>query len=220
MLAAILFDLDGTIANTDRFHLQAWQQMLHDYDITVDEIFYRQQISGKRNQHIVEQIFPELSPEAGEQLAKQKESLFRQLATQIKPLAGLLELLQWTENQGLERSLVTNAPRDNVDFMLNILNLTETFSPIILGEEAPAAKPHPAPYLMALEKLGLSPKEAIVFEDSLTGIRSGVAAGIQTIGIASTHEPQTLLNEGATMVVADFTDSQLWAMLHSLTNAA
>jgi HAD superfamily hydrolase (TIGR01509 family) len=220
MLAAILFDLDGTIANTDRFHLQAWQQMLHDYDIIVDEIFYRQQISGKRNQHIVEQIFPELSPEAGEQLAKQKESLFRQLATQIKPLAGLLELLQWTENQGLERSLVTNAPRDNVDFMLNLLNLTETFSPIILGEEAPAAKPDPAPYLMALEKLGLSPKEAIVFEDSLTGIRSGVAAGIQTIGIASTHEPNTLLNEGATMVVADFTDSQLWTMLHYLTNAA
>ncbi|KOR36895.1 hydrolase [Planktothricoides sp. SR001] len=220
MLAAILFDLDGTIANTDRFHMQAWQQMLHDYHITVDEIFYRQHISGKKNQHIVEQIFPELSPEAGEQLAKQKESLFRQLATQIKPLAGLLELLQWTKTQGLGRSLVTNAPRDNVDFMLNLLNLTETFSPIILGEEAPAPKPHPDPYLMALEKLGLSPKEAIVFEDSLTGIRSAVAAGIQTIGIASTHEPNTLKNEGATMVVADFTDSQLWAMLDSLTNRA
>lgn len=220
MLAAILFDLDGTIANTDPFHMQAWQQMLHNYDITVDKIFYQKHISGKKNQHIVKQIFPELSPEAGEQLAKQKEYLFRQLATQIKPLAGLSELLQWTETQGLKRALVTNAPRENVDFMLSQLNLTATFSPIILGEEAPAPKPHPAPYLIALEKLDLSPKEAIVFEDSLTGIRAAVAAGIPTIGIASTHEPHSLKNEGATMVAVDFTDPQLWAMLNSLTNPA
>ena len=215
MLAAILFDLDGTIANTDPVHMLAWQQMLNDRQITVDEAFYKQQISGKRNERIVKSMFPELSLEEGEKLAEAKESLFRELASEVKPLPGLTEILKWIETQGLRRSLVTNAPRDNVDFMLNLLNLTETFSPIILGEDAPAPKPHPDPYQMALKELGLSPEQAIVFEDSLTGIRSSVAAGIKTIGIASTHEPHTLEKEGAAMVVSDFTDSQLWELLNA-----
>lgn len=221
MLAAILFDLDGTIANTDPFHLQAWQQMLNEYQMQVDEVFYKKHISGKRNQRIVEEILPNLSLAEGENLSNTKETIFRQLAaSQVKPLPGFTEVLKWTESKGLARSLVTNAPRANVDFMLDLLNLTETFSPIILGEEAPAPKPHPDPYLIALEKLGLSPEEAIVFEDSLTGIRSSVAAGIKTIGIASTHDPDSLAKAGATMVVSDFTDFQLWTILDSLTTAA
>ncbi len=214
MLAAILFDLDGTIANTDPFHMQAWQKILKDYEMKVDEVFYKKQISGKRNQRIVEEILPDLSVAEGEQLSKTKESLFRQLAaSKVQPLPGLTQVLKWTETKGLARSLVTNAPRDNVEFMLDLLNLTNTFSPIVLGEETPAPKPHPDPYQIALEKLGLSPEQAIVFEDSLTGIRSSVAAGIKTIGIASTHDPDSLIKEGATMVVSDFTDSRLWAIL-------
>jgi len=216
MLAAILFDLDGTIANTDPFHLQAWQQTLNDYQMEVDEIFYKQHISGKRNQRIVEDILPDLSLAEGEKLSKAKETLFRQLAaSKVQPLPGLTELLQWTKTNGLARSLVTNAPRENVNFMLDILKLAETFAPIILGEEAPAPKPHPDPYQIALEKLSLSPEEAIVFEDSLTGIHSSTAAGITTIGIASTHDPHSLAKAGATLVVSDFTDSQLWAILDS-----
>lgn len=216
MLAAVLFDLDGTIANTDPFHMQAWQQMLNDYKMQVDEGFYKKHISGKRNQRIIEEILPHLSLSDGEVLSNTKESLFRQLAaSQVKPLPGFTEVLNWTKTQGLARSLVTNAPRANVDFMLDLLGLTQTFSPIVLGDEAPAPKPHPDPYLMALEKLGLSPKAAIVFEDSLTGIRSAVTAGITTIGIASTHDPGSLKNEGATLVVPDFTDIQLWNFLDS-----
>jgi HAD superfamily hydrolase (TIGR01509 family) len=216
MLAAILFDLDGTIANTDPFHMQAWQQMLNDYKIQVDEVFYKKHISGKRNQRIIEEILPHLSLADGEKLSNTKESRFRQLAaSQVKPLPGFTEVFNWTEKKGLARSLVTNAPRANVDFMLDLLGLTTTFSPIILGDEAPAPKPHPDPYLMALEKLGLSPEAAIVFEDSLTGIRSAVTAGITTIGIASTHDPGSLKKEGATLVVPDFTDIQLWNFLDS-----
>lgn len=214
MLAAILFDLDGTIANTDLFHMQAWQQMLDDSQMQVDEVFYKQHISGKRNQRIIAEIFPDLSVAAGENLSDRKEILFRQLAaTQLQPLPGLTEILNWTQTNGLGRSLVTNAPRDNVEFMLDLLNLTQTFSPIIIGEEAPAPKPHPDPYQIALKQLGISPQQAIVFEDSPTGICAAVAAEIKTIAIASSHDPDSLREVGATMVISDFTDSQLWAML-------
>ena len=214
MLAAILFDLDGTIANTDPFHMQAWQQILDDRQMQVDEVFYKQHISGKRNQRIIAEIFPDLSVAAGENLSDRKEILFRQLAaSQLKPLPGLTEILNWTQTNGLGRSLVTNAPRDNVEFMLDLLNLTQTFSPIIIGDEAPAPKPHPDPYQIALKQLGISPQQAIVFEDSPTGICAAVAAGINTIAIASSHDPDSLREAGATMVISDFTDSQLWAML-------
>ena len=99
--------------------------------------------------------------------------------------------------------------------MLEALQLKEAFDIIILGEEQTAAKPDPTPYQVALEKLGLQPQEAIAIEDSPSGMRSAVDAGIRTIGITSTQAPETLQNLGAFMTISDFTDLQLWTFLNS-----
>ncbi|ALF54578.1 hydrolase [Nostoc piscinale CENA21] len=217
MLAAVLFDLDGTIVNTDPIHYQAWQQMLADYNIEIDEKFYKSRISGRLNPEIVKDILPQLLPAEGQKFADDKEALFRELASHLQPLSGFTELLAWTETHQLKRALVTNAPRLNVEFVLEVLGIKEAFHTVVLAEDCTAGKPDPTPYQVALNKLQINPEKAIALEDSPSGIRAAVAAGIPTIGIASTHDPQNLQTVGAFMAIPDFTDLQLWTFLNSLT---
>jgi len=98
--------------------------------------------------------------------------------------------------------------------MLEALQLKDAFDTIILGEEQAKAKPDPTPYKVALDKLGLNAQQAIAIEDSPSGMRSAVNAGIPTVGIASTQTPETLQNLGAFMTISDFADSQLWTFLN------
>ncbi|MHC0067061.1 HAD family hydrolase [Nostoc sp. UIC 10890] len=216
MLAAILFDLDGTIVNTDPIHYLAWQEMLLNYSIEIDETFYKTRISGGLNPEIVKDILPQLSAAEGQKFADEKEELFRKLAPNLKPLNGFSELITWTDTHQLKRALVTNAPRLNAEFMLEVLGIKEAFHTVVLADDCIAGKPDPAPYQVALNKLGITAEEAIALEDSPSGIRSAVSADIRTIGIASTHNPQVLQEIGAFMAIPDFTDLQLWTFLNSL----
>ena len=115
----------------------------------------------------------------------------------------------------MQRAVVTNAPSKNVYFMLEALGLTDAFATVVLAEEAIAGKPDPAPYQLALDYFGIKAEQAIAFEDSPSGIRSSVGAGIVTIGIASTYDPKVLCDCGAIFAVPDFTSPQLWTWLDS-----
>ena len=213
MYRALLFDLDGTLAETDSLHLPTWVDVLQPYGIEVDEGFYKERISGRSNSKIVEDLLPNLSVEEGQRLTAVKEASFRERAHELEPLPGLINLMQDGKCRGLSLALVTNAPEDNVEAVLLALELGEFFDEVVLSDEVGSVKPDPAPYKVALDKLGLFPEEALAFEDSTSGIASSVAAGIPTVGIASTQQPETLKEAGAFMVAKDFTDLQLRKLL-------
>jgi HAD superfamily hydrolase (TIGR01509 family) len=213
MLSAILFDLDGTLANTDPIHFTVWQDLLAEYKLNCDRTFYQTYISGRTNAEILQDLLPQLSSQEALQLTELKEKRYRQLAQSLEPMPGLAQILEWTANQGLKQAAVTNAPRENAYHMLAALELTDTFPILILAEDAPPGKPDPAPYNLALIRLEVKSTEAIAFEDSPSGIRAAVAAGIFTIGVASTHAPEHLIEAGATIAIKDFTCEQLWQLL-------
>lgn len=216
MLTAILFDLDGTLVNTDPLHYQTWQDVLRNYGLEIDQAFYNARISGRLNPVIIQDLLPHLSVEEGIQLADYKEARFREIGSNLAPLAGLPDVLAWSKRHNLKQAVVTNAPRKNVDFVLKVLELTDIFDAVVLAEEVTAGKPDPASYKFVLSQLGISKEAAIAFEDSPSGIEAAVAAGIYTIGVASTHNPQHLLEAGAAIAISDFQDSQLWELLPSL----
>ena len=214
MYRALLFDLDGTLAETDSLHLPTWVDVLRPFGIKVDEEFYRERISGRSNSKIVEDLLPDLSTEEGRKLTDAKEASFRERAHELEPLPGLLDLMEEARNRGLSLGLVTNAPVENVEAILPALALGEFFDEVVLSDEVGPVKPDPAPYRAALDKLGVAPQEALAFEDSTSGIASSVAAGIPTVGIASTQEPETPEEAGAFMVAKDFTDPELRELLN------
>ncbi|MDX2239796.1 MAG: HAD-IA family hydrolase [Leptolyngbyaceae cyanobacterium bins.302] len=214
MLQALLFDLDGTLANTDPIHFATWKDVLQGYGLEIDREFYDKNFSGRLNAAIVAHLLPHLSTEAGEELSWNKEAEFRRRAKdELQPLAGLMNLLQWADSQQLKQSIVTNAPIENAEFMLQVLGLQSHFDDVVIAEQLERGKPDPLPYQTALEHLGVSAKSAVAFEDSPSGIRSAVGAGILTVGIASTHAPDELYAVGAELVVADFAEPQLDELL-------
>jgi HAD superfamily hydrolase (TIGR01509 family) len=219
MLEAILFDLDGTLADTDSIHFAVWQDILVRYDLDIDRSFYRQRISGRTNSKIIKDIIPQLTLEDAWKLATEKEETYRRLANSLLPTPGLDRLIALTDLASIKRAVVTNAPEDNAVYMLKVLRLTDTFPTVIMAKDAPPGKPDPAPYELALSRLGVKNERAFAFEDSVAGIRSAVGAGIYTIGITSSHPAEDLLNAGASMTIEDFNDRQLWELLDSKTKA-
>ncbi|MGG6292875.1 HAD family hydrolase [Leptolyngbya sp. AN02str] len=215
MLKALLFDLDGTLANTDPLHYFTWQEVMSEFGITIDESFYQSRFSGRLNEAILQDLLPHLTPKENQNLAEYKEAKFRERTLELRPLPGLGELLAWSHAHALQQAVVTNAPSANTRHLLKVLGLEEAFPVVVLAEELPQGKPDPLPYQTALNHLGIQAHEAIAFEDSPSGIRSAVDAEICTVAIASTHSPDHLLNLGASLVIADFTDLRLEALLRS-----
>lgn len=216
VLKALLFDLDGTLAETDSIHFLIWQDFLRDYGLEIDRDFYKTKISGRLNPDILADLLPQLSLPEQEDFAWRKEAEFRNRAHSLTPMPGLTDLLAWSTEQALKVAVVSNAPRENAYFMLQALHLDNAFATVVLGDDLPMGKPHPLPYQEALRQFDIAPAEAIAFEDSPSGLRSAVAAGIFTVGIASTHHPDDLYQLGASLVIPDFTSDQLATLLQHL----
>ena len=209
MYRALLFDLDGTLAETDSLHLPTWVDVLEPYGVRVDEEFYRASISGRNTSEIVRDLLPELSDEENRSVGDAKEARFRERATELEPLDGLVDFVEWGRERGMSIVLVTNAPGENVQTILLALELRDFFDTVVLADEVEAVKPDPAPYTAALKKVGVAAEEALAFEDSVSGISSSVAAGVPTVGITSSQVPEKLREAGAFMTVDDFIDPRL-----------
>ena len=215
MYRVLLFDLDGTIAETDSLHLPTWVDALQPYGVEVDEEFYGDTISGRNTDEIVRELLPDLTDEQGRSIGDAKEASFRERVSELEPMPGLLDFIERGRKRGMWIALVTNAPEENVETILLALKLRDFFDVVVLADEVEAVKPDPAPYRAALEKTGAPAGEALAFEDSVSGISSSVAAGIPTVGIASSQERKKLLGAGAFMTAQDFTDPRLRTLIET-----
>uniref|UniRef100_M1A523 Haloacid dehalogenase-like hydrolase domain-containing protein Sgpp n=1 Tax=Solanum tuberosum TaxID=4113 RepID=M1A523_SOLTU len=168
-LKAILFDIDGTLCDSDPIHYYAFREMLQEIGFNggapISEEFFIKNISGMHNDELCHVLFPDWDFKRAIKFMDDKEDMFRRIASeQLKPLNGLEEVCKWIEDHGLKRAAVTNAPRPNAELIISMLGLSDFFELLIIGSECERAKPFPDPYLKALQELGVSPKHAFVFE--------------------------------------------------------
>lgn len=208
-LKAFLFDLDGTLTHTDPIHLRAFQHLLAEDGLTLDDAGFLEHVSGRANADIGARLFPHRHANHHPDLLRRKEALFREMASDLRPLAGVLDFIEAVRHGDRRLALVTNAPRENAVHILSAIGAGDRFDTIVCGDELPRSKPDPLPYLTALEALGVRADQAVAFEDSPPGVRAAVTAGIRTIGIATTRSENELLTAGAAMVVADYHDLRL-----------
>ncbi|CAH9080012.1 unnamed protein product [Cuscuta epithymum] len=223
-LEAVLFDIDGTLCDSDPIHLLAFREMLQEIGynggVPIDEDFFVKNIAGKHNEDIASFLFPDDHPR-GVKFCEDKEALFRRLAKEnLKPIDGLYKLKKWIEDHGLKRAAVTNAPRPNAELMIQILGLADFFEAVIVGSECEHAKPFPDPYLKALELLKVSKDHTIIFEDSVSGIKAGVAAGIPVIGLTTQNPAHLLMETKPAFLIKDYADPKLWAALEGIDKNA
>jgi len=227
MSLTLLFDLDGTLLDSDPIHFRAYLCLLQaQARPVIDYTQYRTQIMGRSNAEIFQLLFPDCGPDHQSELAALKEEIYRGLLrdavreSAIEAQPGALELLDWARDRQIRCGVVTNAPRENVTLMLAILRLAGRFDAVVLGEELIHAKPHPMPYRTALDRLEGHADRALAFEDSLSGVRSACGARIYTVGVSSSLSPEVLRAAGASHVIHDFRDAVLWAELRRRATTA
>ena len=204
--ACLLFDLDGTIAETDHLHFEAFKSVFTPYGVAVDWSVYTARVIGKNNPEIAADFLPHVPVDQHAGIMDRKEAAYRESLHKIEASSGLLGLLDWADAEGIPCAVVTNAPRLNADAVLDMLDLRHRFKIVVIGPELRQAKPHPLPYLTGLEALGASAAHSVGFEDSRAGIASAAAAGLGVVGITSTFDVPTLLAAGAHVAGRDFTD--------------
>lgn len=213
MTKALFFDLDGTISDTDAIHLANWLELLRPHGIDVDMNLYKEKLRSGSTQEILDEVLPDLSQEEKKELIEREESGYRSRMTRTGPITGLGYFIEEARNRGISVALVSNAPKEDARNSLEGLGLKDAFEPMIFAEDVGVEKPDPAPYEAALEELGISPGEALAFEDSPSGIGGAVEAGIPVVGLSSTHGPNELREAGAEFVVGDFADRALYEKL-------
>lgn len=214
--AALLFDIDGTLADTDPLHLEAFNATFAPFGHRFDKARFALELQGLANVDIARRLLPKLSPQEGMAVLDRKEVAFRKLAeAATHAVPGLLALLDRANAAGLAMAAVTNAPRLNADLILDALGIRHRFNVIVIGAELDHGKPHPLPYLEALRLLGAEARHAVAFEDSRTGITSAKAARLATIGIRTSLVDADLLGAGAVLSADDYTDPALLALVEA-----
>lgn len=215
LLAALLFDLDGTLVDTDALHFKAWNTVLARINRRIDMEYYRTRIMGAANDAIMRGLLPDSDPAEWPSYTDAKEANFRASVGELEPARGALDLIAWAESRNLKMAVVTNAPRPNAELMLGAIGLATRLPTLVIGDELARGKPDPLPYQTALDLIGATADESLAFEDSGSGVQSAARAGLFTFGMLTALPEATLRAKGAGAVIKDFTDPALWAMLRS-----
>jgi beta-phosphoglucomutase len=203
---AVLFDMDGTLAENAHLHHQAWEVCLLErfgYVLSKTET----KVHGGKTKAIVESLLGNVFPgdASADEFHEYKEETYRQIARgQIVPVTGLLEFLDYLDSRAVKIALVTSADVKNTKFVLGDLKLEARFPIRVMGEDVKRGKPDPEPFALGASRLGVAAKDCLVFEDSLIGVQSGSSAGARVMGIATMQSEAALLEAGATWAVKDY----------------
>lgn len=195
MKKAALFDMDGTLVDNTLAHMRAFEIFCARYGVTgwKEKL---SQVFGMGNDDIMRLIMPaELIRERGlASLAEEKEAIYREIyAPEIRPVEGLVPLLESLRAAGVRCAVGSSGCRANVDFVLEKCRIGEFFDARISGDRVTRCKPDPEIYLTAAAALGMAPAECVVFEDAKAGIESARRAGVGRVVALATTLPREVL---------------------------
>lgn len=211
---ALLFDIDGTLADTDALHVQAFNHVFGPRGHVFDRERASKELMGFSTASISERFLPDEPPERQAAIMAEKETVFRRLVSgKIQPVPGLMTLLARADRAAIPTVAVTNAPRLNAEMLLAGLGITQRFKAVVIGDELPHGKPHPLPYLEGLRAANAAPDRSVAFEDSRSGIKSACAAGITTIGIRTSLSHADLVEAGSRLTASTFEDPELMKLV-------
>jgi beta-phosphoglucomutase len=199
---AFLFDMDGVLADTDPTHKLAFKKFLAEYNIDCTDEYFEKNISGNHNAAIAKMILGNLAtPQEIKKWGDDKEKYFRDLYAPIaKELNGVTPFLQWLKANNKKMAVCTSAPKENLHFILDALNLRQYFDVLLCEDDVTEFKPNPQIYLKACALLNVMPTNALVFEDSDKGSQAGLAAGCSVVLVNNDR----LKNKEFLGVVKDF----------------
>ncbi|MFT4738063.1 MAG: beta-phosphoglucomutase [Cyclobacteriaceae bacterium] len=214
----LIFDMDGVIVDNNQYHYRAWKQMCDAHGKAIDENIYREQMNGRTLAELVNFIFDkEMSKEEALAVGQEKEAHYRTLyQPYLEPTKGLLPLLSDAFDEGIPMVIGTSAPKENVNFILNGLGIGHYFNAVLDDRAVSKGKPDPDIYLKCAKAINRPNNHCIVFEDAVSGLKAGKAAGSSTVALATSHRREEL---SADLIINHFSEFNLTEAKKLLANA-
>ncbi len=186
---AVLFDLDGVLADSEPIHLAAEQAMLTHYGADLSHAA-KQQFVGLSNAEIMRGLIDLFGLDADpDELATIKADYQRRLIPQLKGFAATTELVDRLRATGVPIAVASGSTRENIDASLAAIGLLDAFDVRVSAEEVARGKPAPDVFLEAARRLGVPPGGCVVIEDALPGVLAARAAGMGCVVIPTITDP-------------------------------
>lgn len=206
MIKGLIFDMDGTLIQNMPYHMKA-------FNILAERLGYQMlqpvtnKFYGRHNDEIFRAIAPQwvIDKYGLQYLSDEKETIYRELyAGNVRLTDGLEELIADARSKGVKCYIGSAGPRVNLELIWNGAELDGKIDGYICGDDVVNFKPHPEIFLKSCEGMGLSPEDCVVFEDAISGIKAGWAAGCKVVALSTTATAETLAADGVEHIVPNF----------------
>lgn len=189
-LAAVIFDLDGVLVDTARFHYLAWQRLADEEGVPFDREF-NERFKGVSRRECVRMLFPDRpDPEKLTSLATRKNEYYKEMVETLTPadlFEGARPLIEELRRAGVLTAIASVSK--NTARVVEKLEVQALFDAVVDGNDVVNSKPAPDVFLLTAERLVVAPGECVVLEDAQAGVVAAHAAGMPAVGIGS---PQRL----------------------------
>lgn len=206
MISAIIFDMNGVLADDEALHEQAMREAFEPFGFTLAHDEYTKWCLGRSDvagMQLVADAHQVSQSEIQSIYTTKIEKYFELISDGLPLYQGAAELVRALSAHYL-LALTTGATRKEVEEALRQWNLGKYFSALVTVEEVSNSKPHPEPYLLTAKKLGVSAQECVVIEDAPNGVHSAKAAGMKCIAVCSSVPHEALTD--ADRIVASIRD--------------
>jgi beta-phosphoglucomutase family hydrolase len=188
MVKAVIFDMDGVIVDSEPLHKEVEREMFTEFGMTISPE-QQHRFTGTSNAGMWAQLKAEfkLPKELGYYVAIKEERYLKALAANgsVSLIPGAEELLKSLFNHGVPIALASSSSLTNIHLVLRKFSIGKYFKALASGEEVALAKPNPAVFLLAAQRLGVNPSNCVVIEDSTNGVLAAKAAGMACVGLQS-----------------------------------
>lgn len=193
MTRAILWDMDGVLADTGDAHYDAWRRLFEERGETITRAQFDATFGMANGQILQSWLGADTPREVLDKLGARKEALFRQgVAHGAGLLPGVLEWLAWGRRQGYRQVVASSGEMANIVAVVNALHIGNYFEALVSGAFLPCSKPDPAVFLYAAAAVGARPEDCLVIEDGVVGVEAAQRAGMHCLALTTTHPREKL----------------------------
>jgi len=203
MIQAILFDLDGLMVDSEPHSLASWEAVLAERGVTLDQLTI-ESILGLRIDATARTLIDKyhLSDTESELADAKTEYQIAHLDGNVRPMPGLIELLDEIDRRGMPKAIASSGIRRYVEAVLRVNGLLERFSVIITGDQVARGKPAPDVFLAAAQALNVEPQFCLALEDAPAGVQAAKAAGMTCIAVPDYSMAQLDLSQADQIVTS------------------
>lgn len=196
--------MDGVLIDSHPVHKKVWGQFLVSLGIHVSDEELDFVLDGRRREEILRHFLGDLPEEQIRKYGQRKNELFRESEGNLRTISGIAGFLDTLEAAGIQMAVATSASSVRAHDILARLGMLPRFRAVVTGNDVTKGKPDPEIFVRAGNHLKLAPRNLLVVEDAVSGVKAAKSAGMKCMGIAEEGRRRNLREAGADWVIADY----------------